>query len=202
MPCVPFNQSGLHVHKNKGKVAAKPLEIRAAALEVPIGRWVFTGGGSMRRTDREVTDSNEILGWLREVPVGRLAFADATEPYIVPLNFGILNTSPLTLVFHCATTGRKLDMMFRNPRVCFEADLPGDLRGGGTMACRWGMAFRSVIAWGHLEQVHDEKEKKAALEALMGKYSSNRDWAFDTDRFSFVVVLKLTIEEITAKQNR
>jgi len=156
----------------------------------------------MRRTDREVTDSNEILSWLREVPVGRLAFADACEPYVVPLNFGILATAPLTLVFHCAPAGRKLDMMSRNPRVCFEADLPGDLRDGGTTACRWGMAFRSVIAWGRLEHIKDESEKQAALEALMSKYSSSRDWNFDTTEFSSVVVLRLTIEEITAKQKR
>jgi hypothetical protein len=156
----------------------------------------------MRRTDREVTDANEILSWLREVPVGRLAFANADEPYIVALNFGILATAPLTLVFHCATAGRKLDMMSRNPRVCFQADLPGELSDAGVTACRWGMAFRSVIAWGRLEEIEDEGEKKAALEALMNKYSSNRDWVFEPDALKSVLVLKLTIDEITAKQKR
>jgi hypothetical protein len=156
----------------------------------------------MRRTDREVTDANQILSWLREVTVGRLAFANDGEPYIVALNFGILATEPLTLVFHCAATGRKLDMMFRNPRVCFEADLPGELSDAGDTACRWGMAFRSVVAWGHLEQIQDEGEKKAALEALMNKYASKRDWIFEAAALESVVVLKLTIEEITAKQKR
>jgi nitroimidazol reductase NimA-like FMN-containing flavoprotein (pyridoxamine 5'-phosphate oxidase superfamily) len=154
----------------------------------------------MRRTDREVTDATEILSWLREVPVGRLAFANDSEPYIVPLNFGILSTEPLTLVFHCATTGRKLDMMSRNPRVCFEADLPGELHDAGKTACRWGMAFKSVIAYGHLEEIQYESERKAALEALMNKYSSNRDWLFDPTVMQSVIVLKLTIDEITAKQ--
>jgi hypothetical protein len=156
----------------------------------------------MRRTDREITDANEILSWLREVPVARLGFADANEPYVVPLNFGILATAPLTLVFHSAATGRKLDMMSRNPRVCFEADLPGELREAGTKACAWGMPFRSVIGWGRLEQIQDETEKKTALEALMSKYSSIRDWVFEPATFNSVVVLKLTIEEITAKQKR
>ena len=139
---------------------------------------------------------------MREVPVARLAFADDGEPYIVPLNFGILTTTPLTLVFHCAATGRKLEMMSRNPRVCFEADLPDGLRDGGATACRWGMAFRSVIAWGRLERIQDECGKKAALEALMSKYSSRRDWIFEPSLFESVVVLKLTIEELTAKQKR
>ena len=154
----------------------------------------------MRRTDREIKDFDHILGWLREAPVGRLAFANGGEPYIVPLNFGILSTAPLTLVFHCAASGRKLDMMARNPRVCFEADLPGELREAGPSACRWGMDFRSVIAWGCLEQVQGASDKEAALKALMAKYASDRDWIFDPRVFHDVVVLKLTIDEITAKQ--
>ncbi|HUO61528.1 MAG TPA: pyridoxamine 5'-phosphate oxidase family protein [Candidatus Acidoferrales bacterium] len=154
----------------------------------------------MRRTDREVTDRDQILQWLREVPVARLGFADGGEPYVVPLNFGILTTSPLTLVFHCAAKGRKLDMMARNPRVCFEADIPGQLKDAGAMACRWGMTFRSVIGYGTLESISDENEKRCALEALMAKYSARTDWIFDPAEFKAVLMLKLTVEELTAKQ--
>jgi len=156
----------------------------------------------MRRDDREVTDADEMLAWLREAPVGRLGFADEGEPYVVPLNFGILSTAPLTLVFHSAGEGRKLEMMARNSRVCFEADLPGELCDGGSTACKWGMAFRSVIAWGRLERIQNKDEKRAALLALMNKYSAStrRDWAFDPAELASVVVLKLTVEEITAKK--
>jgi nitroimidazol reductase NimA-like FMN-containing flavoprotein (pyridoxamine 5'-phosphate oxidase superfamily) len=154
----------------------------------------------MRRADREVTDRETILSWLRDTPVARLGFADGNEPYIVPLNFGIANTSPLTLVFHCAAKGRKLDMMARNPRVCFEADIPGELKDMGTTACRWGMAFRSVIGYGKLEQITDEAEKRCALEALMSKYSSLTDWVFDPAEFKAVTMLKLRVDEISAKQ--
>ena len=154
----------------------------------------------MRRTDREVTDRETILAWLRETPVARLGFADGNEPYVVPLNFGITTTSPLTLVFHCATTGRKLDIMGRNPRVCFEADIPGELKDAGATACRWGMAFRSVIGYGTLEKIADDDEKRSALEALMSKYSSRKDWQFDPAEFKAVTMLKLRVEEISAKQ--
>ena len=155
----------------------------------------------MRRTDRQITDSGLILDWLREASVGRIAFADAGEPYLVPLNFGILHSAPLTLVFHCAATGRKLEMMTRNPRVCFEVDLPGPLLEAGDDACRWGQAFRSIIGWGQLEQIHDEAEKRAALTALMDKHAPPRDWSFDPAQLRATVVLKLTLDEVTAKQN-
>ena len=106
---------------------------------------------AMRRTDRQVTDFEQMLNWLREAPVGRIAFANAGEAYVVPLNFGILAADPLTLVFHSAPSGRKLEMMAQNPSVCFETDLPGELREAGDNACGWGMAFRSLIGWGRLE---------------------------------------------------
>lgn len=154
----------------------------------------------MRRTDREVTDLAQLLAWLREAPVGRIGLADAGVPYVVPLNFGILSTDPLTLVFHCAATGRKLEMMAHNPRVCFEADLPGELREAGDEACRWGMAFRSVIGWGRLERVEDPEEKRASLVALMDKYAARREWRFDPAQVGATVVLKLTLDEITGKQ--
>jgi hypothetical protein len=154
----------------------------------------------MRRTDREVTDRQDLIAWLREAAVGRIAFAVGSEAYVVPLNFGILSTEPLTLVFHCAAEGRKLEMMRSNPRVCFEADLPGDLVEAGDEACRWGMKFRSVLGWGRLERVEDEVEKRAALVALMEEYAAGRAWRFDEAQVRAVVVLKLTLEKITGKR--
>jgi len=155
----------------------------------------------MRRTDRQVTDFEQMLNWLREAPVGRIAFANAGEAYVVPLNFGILTAEPLTLVFHSAASGRKLEMMAQNPSVCFETDLPGELREAGDNACGWGMAFRSLIGWGRLEPVTEEAEKRAALEALMSKYSPPRAWKFDPAQMRATTVLKLTIDVLTAKQN-
>ena len=154
----------------------------------------------MRRRDREVIDREQMIGWLREVPVGRIGLCAGGEAYVVPLNFGILSTEPLTLVFHCAESGRKLEMMAQNPRVCFEADLPGELRAAGEEACRWGMAFRCVIGWGRLERVEELEAKRAALGALMDKYAARREWKFDEAQVRATVVLRLTLDEITGKQ--
>ena len=46
--------------------------------------------------------------------------ADEAGPYIVPLNFGFSDDS---LYFHSAHKGRKIDILKKNPRVCFEFDL-------------------------------------------------------------------------------
>ncbi|MDF2587373.1 MAG: pyridoxamine 5-phosphate oxidase family protein, partial [Anaerocolumna sp.] len=44
----------------------------------------------MRRTDREITDLNQIVDIMKRCDVCRLAFFDKEYPYIVPLNFGLI----------------------------------------------------------------------------------------------------------------
>ena len=42
----------------------------------------------MRKTDREITDLNEIVGLIEGCDTQRLGFNDDGCPYIVPLSFG------------------------------------------------------------------------------------------------------------------
>lgn len=66
------------------------------------------GGVFTRRSDREVTDANEILGIIDKCDVVCIAINDNTYPYIIPVNFGYeFNNGKLTLFFHSSTDGRK-----------------------------------------------------------------------------------------------
>ncbi len=76
----------------------------------------------MRRKDREIINKEQIWRIMQRCGVCRVAFHDAEYPYIVPLNFGIGKGEPLTLYFHCAAQGKKLDLMQRDRRVSFEMD--------------------------------------------------------------------------------
>mgnify|MGYP002538312022 CR=1 FL=1 len=78
----------------------------------------------MRRSDREVTDKDEIIGIMKKCDVCRLALnGDDGYPYILPLNFGLLETDGWpALYFHGATEGRKYGLMERDSRACFEMD--------------------------------------------------------------------------------
>ena len=95
----------------------------------------------MRRKDREITDRNEIELIIEKSTVCRLAMADDSGPYIVPLCFGFRNN---TLYFHSAAEGKKLGFLRKNPRVCFELDCDTEVRTGGK-ACDFSMRYRSVI---------------------------------------------------------
>ena len=82
----------------------------------------------MRRADREVTDPERIAAIIAACDIVEVAYADAEGLTIVPLNFGFdyeydEATGKLTLWFHSAPRGRKLDAI--------RAAAGGRLRGGG-----------------------------------------------------------------------
>jgi len=73
----------------------------------------------MRRQDRKIADLERIWEILRTGEVCRVAFCGDDWPYIIPMNFGILDEK---LYFHCAPDGTKLDLLKANPNVCFEVE--------------------------------------------------------------------------------
>ena len=77
----------------------------------------------MRRSDREITDEQELLQVISECDVCRLALNDEEVPYILPLNFGEeVSDGRLYLYFHGAAEGRKYDLISRDPQTAFEMD--------------------------------------------------------------------------------
>ena len=77
----------------------------------------------MRRKEREVWDINELLSIVQECRICHLGMQDEKGVYIVPLNYGFeyLNET-LTLYFHSANVGRKIDALKKNNSVCIEMD--------------------------------------------------------------------------------
>lgn len=66
----------------------------------------------MRRSDREITDFQELITVMRGCDVCRLALHDEPYPYILPLNFGLeADGETVRLYFHGANTGTKYDLI-------------------------------------------------------------------------------------------
>ena len=74
----------------------------------------------------------------------------------------------LTLYFHCAPVGTKLDLLRADPNVSFEADCPGTVSGGAT-SCTYGMNYQSVIGRGTVRFV-EGGEKLTALQAHLAAW--------------------------------
>lgn len=154
----------------------------------------------MRREEREIKDEREIESIFSRSDVCRIAMADDNIPYIVTMNFGyIFGETGKTLYFHCASEGRKLEMIRKNNYVCFETDTDHNFHKGET-ACNYGMGYSSVTGYGKITIVSDENEKKKGLDAVMSHYTGKDEFSYGRESFRSVTVLRLDITEMTGKK--
>jgi nitroimidazol reductase NimA-like FMN-containing flavoprotein (pyridoxamine 5'-phosphate oxidase superfamily) len=153
----------------------------------------------MRRKEREITEKELIEEIINKADVCRIALANDNIPYIVTMNFGHISGTEPKLYFHCASEGRKLEMISRNNFVCFEMDTDHEVFKG-LKGCDWGMKFRSVIGTGSISIVTEKKEKKAGLDSIMKHYGGNGEFTYDEKVFGRTTVLRLEIKEMTGKK--
>jgi len=154
----------------------------------------------MRRSDREITDFDEIVEIIKKCDVCRLALHDEEYPYILPLNFGMqVENGKIVLYFHGANEGRKYALIEKNNKVSFEMDCGHRLvTDDEKMSCT--MEYESVIGQGIIEKVSNE-QKYGALMVLMRQYHQE-DFPFNKDVMPQTTVLKLTVNNCTAKHRK
>ena len=150
----------------------------------------------MRRKEKEIKSKEEIESVIQKALVCRLGMVDENGPYIVPLSFGYRENS---LYFHCAKEGRKLDILKKNRRVCFEIDTDHEIVES-EKACKWGMKYKSVIGFGNVLFIEDMESKKTALGIIMHHYSG-RSFEFEEKEVKRVVIFKVEIESMTGKRS-
>ena len=152
----------------------------------------------MTRRERQVTDPEQIRQILDSADVLHLGLCADNEPYVVPMNYGyVMEGEKLTLYLHSAVRGKKLDMIQANPRVFFEMDChrkPFE----GKVPCQYGLSYSSMMGRGAAHIVEDVEEKKKAMSILM-KTQTGKDFTFDDKLVSIVAVIRIDVEEYTAK---
>ncbi len=154
----------------------------------------------MRRKDKAIADLGEQMKIIDDCKVCRLGLYDGSEVYIVPLNFGYeLSENKLTLYFHCAKEGRKIDILRHNSKAAFEMDCAHELVED-VIACKNTYKYSSVIGNGIVEFLNSSEEKINAFKLIM-KHQTGKDFEFNEKMVGTVAIIKLTAESFTAKQN-
>jgi nitroimidazol reductase NimA-like FMN-containing flavoprotein (pyridoxamine 5'-phosphate oxidase superfamily) len=142
---------------------------------------------------------------LRNAEVGRLALSDGAAPYIVPLNFAYL---PGKIGFHCDWTGKKLDLIAKNPRCCFEVDqYMGEVSYHYDALCH--LNYDSVIAAGTARVEKDAEAIWQFFQALHSKYKviyrkpvEAGGKVFDRKRVQEACCVVIDLEELTGRRER
>jgi len=148
----------------------------------------------MRRKEKEITDIARIEAILKKADICRLAFSDEDRPYLVPMCFGYENR---TLYFHSAAEGRKLDIIRKNPNVCFEVEVENEMIRTEE-ACSWSLKYNSVIGFGRADILNDPKDKKKALDVIMAHYSE-ASFTYSDKALSRMVIIRVRIDQMTGK---
>lgn len=98
--------------------------------------------------------SEQIEEILRSNHLGRIGCKDSEQVYIVPINYVYDGNS---IIAH-SVYGMKIEMMRKNPNVCFQVDEIKDF-----------MNWKSVIAWGAYKELTDERERYKAMDLFVEK---------------------------------
>ncbi len=153
----------------------------------------------MRRSAQKL-DGNTCLSLLENASSGVLALSGTNEeyPYAVPLSFAYNNGN---IYFHGAKSGHKFDLALKNPKASFCIISRDDI-----IPEKFTTAYRSVVAFGTLEYIKNDEDKKEALRLLCRKYSPNESTdAVESEISKFlssVCVARLTVEHISGKQGK
>lgn len=151
----------------------------------------------MRKTNQEIKDKSVLDEILTNSKICRLGMIDNGLPYVLPFNFGYHENC---IYIHSAPEGKKIDILKKNPLVCFEVEQQADIVED-EIACKWSTLYRSVVGYGNVQLVTEFEAKKRGLEIIMTQHGYKGKMEFETKEVEFIVILKLQIESMTGKQS-
>lgn len=152
----------------------------------------------LTRREKLITDTETVSEILNKSKILHLGMVDGDEPYVVPMNYGhTFEDGKLTIWLHGGKTGRKYDVIRKNPKVFFEMEC--DITPfEGEVACKYGISYSSLMGRGIATIVEDVEEKKSALSMLM-KTQTEKDFEFNDKLAAVVGIIRIDVSDYTAK---
>lgn len=118
-------------------------------------------------------------------------------PYNLPFNFGYCDG---IFYIHSGPEGRKIDVLHNNPNVCIVMSTGHQMYNQSeSVACSYGMKYKSVMIRGKVEFLNDLDEKAKALNVIMGQYTDRKDFSYNTPALKNVQVMRIVPEKIDCK---
>ena len=164
------------------------------------GCWIYLGFGGLIAMPTRWMSEKDACAFLAAGAEGRLATCNgAGEPYITPLNFLYHEGK---IYFHCKGTGRKLDNIAENNRVCFEVSEVVKITVSDDRPCACSTRYASVLAFGAARVISDNAEKAALLNLLVERFAAGKPFQPVTEKEAAgCAVVEIRIDEISGKRN-
>ena len=152
--------------------------------------------GPMRRDDRLITEPDLLTDILKQGHLMHLALSDNNVPFLVPLFYAYDGTA---LYFHSAKAGTKIEILQRNPLVCFEiSDYQGVI--SSDMACNFEARHRTVIGLGRASFIQSQEEKVRILDLIVARFSQ-QTFSYPQANLTATTVVRIDIASMKGKQH-
>ena len=145
----------------------------------------------------EIVETQAIENIIMKAIVCRVGLADGNQPYVIPLCFGYHDN---TLYFHTGKKGKKMEILQKNNRVCFEMEADLEIIPAQN-PCKWNMDYKSVVGYGRAIILEDPAEKRKALDVIVKHYGGTL-MEYDEKRVNGLAVIKLEIDSMTGKKSK
>jgi len=99
-------------------------------------------------------NNEQIEQVLKENVLGRIGCNDGHKSYVVPVNYVY---DDKFIIAH-SMMGLKIQMMRKNPQVCFEVD-----------EMKTFTSWKSVLAWGEYQELTDERDRYYAMKLFVDR---------------------------------
>lgn len=151
----------------------------------------------MRKKKLEIKDPQAIREILEAGEVCHIAIHDEPYPYLVVMNYAVdASGDKIRLFFHCAKEGKKLDLIAKNPNVCFEIHTAEELEyNADRKMCT--MRSKSVTGFGRMRMAKP-REKRAILDSIMVHYYGQL-MPYSDSAISKTCCLILEVDSLTGK---
>ncbi|MGN1095426.1 MAG: pyridoxamine 5'-phosphate oxidase family protein [Eubacteriales bacterium] len=149
----------------------------------------------MRRSDREITDTERILDIVSRADTVHLAISDGEYPYVVPLSYGYeFKDGNIILYIHGASEGKKHILLEKDPRVCAEISIfKGYAETGHSFTCE----YESVIGYGTAEKITG-KDAEHGTELLLS-HCGYGGREYNKDILNKMTLYKITLVSFSGK---
>jgi nitroimidazol reductase NimA-like FMN-containing flavoprotein (pyridoxamine 5'-phosphate oxidase superfamily) len=143
----------------------------------------------MRRREKEITDINEVNRILGSTQYITVAMSKQNRPYLVTLSHGF-DSERNCLYFHCASSGKKVDILTCNPRIWGQAVVD---RGYAEGYC--DHLYESVHFQGRVMFIKSIAEKTHALKIMIRQLEKNPDQVIES-QLNEAAIKKVSIGRI------
>jgi hypothetical protein len=152
-----------------------------------------------RHPDKAITDPAELAAVVAGQKFLTLALCTENRPYLVTISHAF-DAERNCFYFHCAPSGRKLDVIRANPRVYGQV-----LEDCGYVAGECEHRYRTVQFEGRAEVVVDPDEKLRALRLLIERLEPSPEPVkarlLKPERLDGVAVIRVKVTGWSGKQN-